>query len=224
MKRDMGGAAAVLSAFGAYTRSMTSANVPKRPIHAILCLAENAVASHALRADDIITMFSGKTVEINNTDAEGRLVLADGCAHAVKYLNPATIIDIATLTGAQGVATGRFFGALYCNDDSLEDLAQACGRESGDLCHAMPYAPEFFKSEYQSAVADMKNSVADRTNAQVSCAGQFIGNHISEWLDEGSGRWLHIDMAYPSFDKKDERATGYGVGLLFSLLEKLGQE
>ncbi|KAL3918416.1 MAG: hypothetical protein SGILL_004245 [Bacillariaceae sp.] len=224
MKRDMGGAAAVLSAFGAYARTTTSTSMPKRPIHAILCLAENAVASHALRADDIITMYSGKTVEINNTDAEGRLVLSDGCAHAVKHLNPSIIIDMATLTGAQGVATGRFFGALYCNDDSLEDLAQRSGRESGDLCHAMPYAPEFFKMEYQSAVADMKNSVADRTNAQVSCAGQFIGNHISDWLETGGGRWLHIDMAYPSFDKKDERATGFGVGLLYTLLEKLGQE
>lgn len=75
MKRDMGGAAAILSAFGASVRSQ---NPPNRPLHAVLCLAENSVASHATRADDILYMYSGKTVEINNTDAEGRLVLGDG--------------------------------------------------------------------------------------------------------------------------------------------------
>jgi probable aminopeptidase NPEPL1 len=220
MKRDMGGAAAILSAFGACVRSKKPVS---RPLHAILCLAENAVDQTAMRADDILTMYSGKTVEINNTDAEGRLVLGDGVASAVKHLDPQVIIDMATLTGAQGVATGKYFGALYCNDEKLEQLAVASGKESGDLCHPMPYAPEFFKQEYQSAVADMKNSVADRENAQVSCAGQFIGNQIVEWLNKG-GRWCHIDMAYPVYDKKDERATGYGVGLLYTMIEKLDQE
>jgi probable aminopeptidase NPEPL1 len=83
----------------------------------------------------------------------GRLVLSDGCCAAVRHLNPGTIIDMATLTGAQGVATGKHFGALYCNDAKLEDIAVKSGRLSGDLCHPMPYAPEFFKSEYASAVA-----------------------------------------------------------------------
>jgi probable aminopeptidase NPEPL1 len=254
MKRDMGGAAAVLSAFVAFVRSVPYQPVVKRPVHAILCLAENAVANHALRADDIITLYSGKTVEvshtcsqcfsklhslltrrafrffllgislkINNTDAEGRLVLGDGVSHAAQNLNPSTIIDMATLTGAQGVATGKFYGALYCNDESLEQSVVSSGMDSGDLCHPMPYAPEFFRQEYLSSVADMKNSVADRTNAQVSCAGQFIGSQISDWLAVEESRWCHIDMAYPVYDKKDERATGFGVGLLFSLLEKHSQ-
>jgi probable aminopeptidase NPEPL1 len=226
MKRDMGGAAAVLSAFGAFARSTQhDQDSVLRPVHAVLCLAENAVSNDALRADDVITMYSGRTVEINNTDAEGRLVLGDGVAHAARHLNPQVIVDMATLTGAQGVATGRYFGALYCNDDGLERLAVQAGRESGDLCHPMPYAPELFRQEYQSAVADMKNSVADRTNAQVSCAGQFIGNHIADWLmTDGTGdqhQWCHIDMAYPVFDKKDDRATGYGVGLLYRMIETL---
>ncbi|KAG7338321.1 leucyl aminopeptidase [Nitzschia inconspicua] len=224
MKRDMGGAAAILSAFGAFVRSAPYQPAVKRPVHAVLCLAENAVANDALRADDIITMYSGKTVEINNTDAEGRLVLGDGVCHASRHLNPSTIIDMATLTGAQGVATGKYFGALYCNDEALEQSVVTCGKYSGDLCHPMPYVPEFFKQEYTSAVADMKNSVADRANAQVSCAGQFIGNHISDWLAVEGKRWCHVDMAYPVFDKKDERATGYGVGLLYSLLEQYSQE
>lgn len=217
MKRDMGGAAAIFSAFLSVVRSGTTLN---RPLHAILCLAENAVAANATRADDILTLYSGKTVEINNTDAEGRLVLSDGVASAIDHLNPKVIIDMATLTGAQGVATGKYFGAVYCNDEKLERIAVEAGRESGDLCHPVPYAPEFFRPEFQSAVADMKNSVADRANAQVSCAGQFIGNHMGAFLENG-GQWMHIDMAYCCYDKKDERATGYGVALLHSVIQKL---
>mmetsp|Transcript_53209 Transcript_53209/g.129211 ORF Transcript_53209/g.129211 Transcript_53209/m.129211 type:complete len:569 (+) Transcript_53209:479-2185(+) len=128
MKRDMGGAAAILSSFGAAVRSQKPL---RRPLHAVLCLAENAVATHATRADDILHMYSGKTVEINNTDAEGRLVLSDGCSAAIRHLNPGVIIDMATLTGAQGVATGKYFGALYCNDEKLEDIAIESGRLSG---------------------------------------------------------------------------------------------
>eukprot|EP00934_Nitzschia_sp_Nitz4_P004401 Nitzschia sp. Nitz4//scaffold59_size112058//70731//72556//NITZ4_004114-RA/size112058-snap-gene-0.85-mRNA-1//-1//CDS//3329555138//4391//frame0 len=217
MKRDMGGAAAIL---GAFTAAATQGLAEHRPIHAILCLAENAVSPQATRPDDVVTMYSGKTVEINNADAEGRLVLSDGVANAAKHLNPEIIVDMATLTGAQGVATGKYFAALYCNDDDLEDLTVQTGKETGDLCHPLPYAPEFFRAEFRSAVADMKNSVADRTNAQVSCAGQFIGNHLSDFLSDG-GKWIHIDMAYPSFDKGSERATGWGVGLLYQMLKKL---
>jgi probable aminopeptidase NPEPL1 len=150
MKRDMGGAAAILSAFLALVRSGT---VSKRPLHAILCLAENAVSNDAVRADDIITLYSGKTVEINNTDAEGRLVLSDGVSRAIKHLNPKVIIDMATLTGAQGIATGKYFGAIYCNDERLEKIAVEAGRQSGDLCHPVPFAPEFFRPEFLSAVA-----------------------------------------------------------------------
>lgn len=180
--------------------------------------------SDGFRPLPLLTCILSFFYQINNTDAEGRLVLGDGVCHAAKHLNPGMIIDMATLTGAQGVATGRYFGALYCNDEALEQSVVRLGQSSGDLCHAMPYAPEFFKAEYSSAVADMKNSVADRANAQVSCAGQFIGNHIADWLAVDGNQWCHIDMAYPVFDKKDERATGFGVGLLFSLLEEYSQK
>jgi probable aminopeptidase NPEPL1 len=173
MKADMGGSAAVLGAFQAAVLSAVDL-----PVHALLCIAENSVGPLATRPDDVHVFYSGKTVEINNTDAEGRLVLADGCAYAAKHLNPKVIVDIATLTGAQGIATGKKHAALYCNDEWLEELAVRVGRESGDLTHPLPYCPEFFKLEFSSAVADMKNSVKDRNNAQASCAGQFIGNHI----------------------------------------------
>lgn len=215
MKRDMGGAAAILGAFQAAVES----NICNKPLYAILCLAENAVSEVATRPDDVHIMYSGKSVEVNNTDAEGRLVLGDGVAYAVKHLNPTVIIDMATLTGAQGISTGRYFGSLYCNNEELENVAIQAGRSSGDLVHPLPYAPEFFRPEFKSAVADMKNSVKDRANAQVSCAGQFIANHLG--IFETQGKWLHIDMAYPSFCKSDERATGFGVALLQDILERL---
>jgi len=212
MKRDMGGAAAILGAFIAIVKSQSTSRFP---LHAILCLAENSVSPIATRPDDIHVLYSGKSCEINNTDAEGRLVLADGASYAVKHLNPSVIIDMATLTGAQGVATGKYFGALYCNNESLEKVAVQAGLDSGDLVHGLPYAPEFFRPEFKSAVADMKNSVKNRANAQVSCAGQFIGNHLGSF--EKEGKWLHIDMAYPSYTSADERATGFGVALLHKI-------
>lgn len=149
--------------------------------------------------------------------------------------------------GAQGVATGKRHAALYTNcevrmytqfssllprlaqlmhshlhssllfEQALEDAAVLVGKETGDLAHPLPYAPEFFQNEFRSAVADMKNSVANRENAQSSCAGQFIASHLGEWIH--TGRWLHVDMAYPSY--QGERATGYGVNLLVGLLDKL---
>jgi probable aminopeptidase NPEPL1 len=136
MKTDMGGSAGVLCAFrslvldGAHLASATPT-----PIHALLCIAENGIGPNATRPDDIHVMYSGKTVEINNTDAEGRLVLSDGCAFAAKHLNPEVIIDMATLTGAQGIATGKKHGALYCSDEELERYAVQMGKFSGDLAH-----------------------------------------------------------------------------------------
>ncbi|CAM9166754.1 unnamed protein product, partial [Ectocarpus fasciculatus] len=213
MKVDMGGSAAVLGAF----QSIALAGV-SYPVHGLMCIAENSVGPLATRPDDVHTFYSGLTVEVNNTDAEGRLVLADGCAYAARHLNPRVIIDIATLTGAQGIATGRRHAALYCNDDWLEDTAIRVGRSSGDLTHPLPYCPEFFKLEFTSQVADMKNSVKDRSNAQASCAGQFIGNHIEGYTSSG-GMWLHVDMAAPA--SVGERATGFGVALLHSLVEEI---
>ncbi len=210
MKSDMGGAAAVLAAFEAALRLGT-----KQRLTAVLCIAENAVGPGATRPDDVITMYSGRTVEVNNTDAEGRLVLADGLAWAAKNRRPRRLVDLATLTGAQLVATGQLHAGLYASDGELEADAVSIGRRLGDLCHPLPYAPELFRKEFSSSVADMKNSVKNRSNAQSSCAGQFIGNHLGDHLDEGR-MWLHVDMAGPS--TRSGRGTGYGVGLLLGLL------
>ncbi len=210
MKSDMGGSAAVLGAFLELAKTGV-----KRRVTALLCMAENSIGPDSYRPDDILTMHSGKTVEINNTDAEGRLLLGDGVSYAARKLKADVIVDAATLTGAQLVATGRMHAAVVCNDEALEQSLLVAGRSSGDLTHALPFAPELYHKEFQSQVADMRNSVADRMNAQSSCAAQFVYNHIED-LDV---TWGHVDLAGPAFVKG--RATGFGVGLLAEMVRAL---
>uniref|UniRef100_A0A670I0K2 Syntaxin-16 n=1 Tax=Podarcis muralis TaxID=64176 RepID=A0A670I0K2_PODMU len=155
MKRDCGGAAAILGAFKATVKQGFKDN-----LHAVFCLAENSVGPNATRPDDIHVLYSGKTVEINNTDAEGRLVLADGVAYACKDLCADIILDMATLTGAQGIATGKYHAAVLTNNEEWERACVKAGRNCGDLVHPLVYCPELHFSEFTSAVADMKNSVA----------------------------------------------------------------
>ncbi len=211
MKCDMGGSAAVLGAFYALAKDKST----KHKVTLVMCLAENAIGPSSYKPDDIIDMHSGRSVEINNTDAEGRLVLADGVSWATRTLKADVVIDAATLTGAQMVATGTNHAAVVSNDEALEQLAVRAGQSSGDLVHPLPFAPEFYKGEFKSQVADMKNSVKNRANAQASCAAQFIYNHI----EDTDVRWLHVDLAGPSFQA--DRGTGYGVGLLTNLVHRL---
>ena len=208
MKRDCGGAAAILYAFYAAVKRGFKQN-----LHAVLCLAENSVGPKSTRPDDIHVMYSGKTVEINNTDAEGRLVMADGVAYAGKDLKADVILDMATLTGAQGVSTGKYHAALLTNQESWENHCVQAGKTSGDLVHPLVYSPELHFQEFTSAVADMKNSVADRSNAQCSCAGLFVASHLPNMF-MFPGAWIHVDMAAPSHS--GERATGFGVSLLLT--------
>ena len=215
MKMDMGGAAALMGAFEAAVAIGTDAIV-----HCCLCLAENAVGPGAFRNDDVLTFFSGVTCEVNNTDAEGRLVLSDGVAHATTPGTlpggrvPDLVVDMATLTGAQMVATGKHHAGIFTNDEATELAAVAAGKRTGDLVHPLPYAPEFHRAQFQSKVADFKNSVAARNDAQASCAGNFIGESLHK---DYAGAWLHVDIAGPAF--KDDRATGFGVALVLGLLE-----
>lgn len=212
MKHDMGGSAGVLGGFVAAVTLRTP-----RKIRLLLCLAENAIGPEAVRNDDIITQYSGKTVEINNSDAEGRVVLSDAVAHATKHYDDCDlVVDMATLTGAQLVATGKMHAGILANTEELEQRAVKAGLASGDLCYPLLYAPE---PQIMSSlkVADMKNSVKDRGNAQCSCAGHFIESHIDPSYEGG---WLHVDMAGPG--TKAERGTGYGVGLVLSLVEAPG--
>ncbi|CAJ1941378.1 unnamed protein product [Cylindrotheca closterium] len=213
MKHDMGGSAGVFAGFW----SAVQLGVPKK-VHCILCLAENAIGPDAFRNDDILDMYSGKTVEVNNCDAEGRLVLADGVAHATKHIDGLDlVVDMATLTGAQLVATGKKHAGILANTEELENRAMAAGMHSGDLVYPLLYSPELLMDEFKSEVADMKNSVKDRSNAQTSCAGHFIEAHLDKDYKNG---WLHVDMAGPGTN--GQRGTGYGVGLVLSLLDAPG--
>ena len=211
MKGDMGGAAAVLGGFEA----ACAANLGGHLL-AVLCLAENSVGPDATRPDDILLMHSGKTVEVNNTDAEGRLALADGVSWVGKEHDPDVIVDLATLTGAALVTTGKVHAGVYSNDADLEGLAVECGRDAGNPVYPFLYAPELMRKEFKSHVADMKNSVKDRANAQSSCAALFVESHLCRRGDGSMPRWLHVDLAGPAWDAQN-RGTGFGVGLLMEL-------
>jgi len=213
MKRDCGGAAGILGAFRSAVKNGFNQN-----LYGVFCLAENAVGPDSARPDDVHTLYSGLTVEINNTDAEGRLVLGDGVAYPKKDLKADVIVDMATLTGAQGISTGQYHASILTNNEDMETKCTQAGKDSGDLVFPVPYTPEFHFDEFKSVIADMKNSVKNRSNAQVSCAGLFIGSHIGFDYD---GVWLHIDMAAPA--KQNELGTGYGVALLTTLFGKFSK-
>lgn len=176
------------------------------------CLAENAVGPDAYRPDDVIRLYSGKSVEITNTDAEGRLVLGDGVAYASKDLKADVIVDMATLTGAQGPATGKYHCAVLTNSDKWESVCVEVGKTSGDLCFPLVFAPELHFSEFTSEIADMKNSASKGDNAASACAGLFVHSHLAK---DYEGVWIHLDIASPVQD--GDRATGFGVALLNSL-------
>lgn len=144
-------------------------------------------------------------------------MLSDAVAHATQHFDDCDlVVDMATLTGAQLISTGKTHAGILANTEELEQIAVKAGLASGDLCYPLLYAPELLKKEFNSKVADMKNSVKDRSNAQCSCAGHFIESHIDSKYVERGGEWLHVDMAGPG--TKAERGTGYGVGLVLSLV------
>jgi probable aminopeptidase NPEPL1 len=225
MKQDMDGTASVLAAFEAAATLNLDINV-----YGILCVAENTPGQYSFRPDDILTLYSGKTVEINNTDAEGRLVISDGVCYATRNLKADYVMDIATLTGAQSYATGFYHSGVLTPSETFEKQIIDAGKLSGDLCYPLIYCPEFLgiDKQYYSPVADMKNSVKARNNAASSCAGHFVEEHIDkEWKEnqcnkygEGEFMWAHLDVAYPAVDSSD-RATGFGVPLFIEIAKKL---
>jgi probable aminopeptidase NPEPL1 len=209
MKHDMGGAAAVFC--GLLALAQLGAPVEAS---SVLCMADNAVGPRSQRNDDIIRMKSGVTVEINNTDAEGRIVLGDGVYHASHELSytPSIIIDMATLTGVQMMATGLLHASIYCNTESAESRVFKAGLACGDMCYPVLYCPELHAPEYPSAMTDMRNSLVGRVpNASVSTAGRFVEVHLNR---EYKGEWVHVDLAGPA--TRDE-ATGFGVALIAQL-------
>jgi leucyl aminopeptidase len=206
MKWDMGGAGAVVGAFKALALRKAKANLV-----GICGLVENMPGGNAQRPGDVVTTMSGQTVEVINTDAEGRLVLADALTYVQRNYKPTTIIDLATLTGAILVALGHEFGGLFTPDDDLADALLKAARESGDKLWRMPLG-EPFDRLIDSQIADVKN-VGPREGGSITAA-----EFIHRFVDDGV-KWAHLDIAGMAWSDKagttyDKGATGFGVRLL----------
>jgi leucyl aminopeptidase len=206
MKWDMGGAGAVAGAMKALALRKAKANIV-----GICGLVENMPSGSAQRPGDVVTTMSGQTVEVINTDAEGRLVLADAVTYVQRNFKPSTIIDLATLTGAILISLGHEWAGLFSNNEELADKLKAAGEESGDKLWRMPLA-EPFDRLIDSPIADMKN-VGPREGGSITAA-QFIQRFI-----ENGVKWAHVDMAGKAWSDKagatyDKGATGFGVRLL----------
>ncbi len=210
MKSDMAGAAAVL-----HTVLAAAALEVPVAVTGWLCLAENMPSGHAQRPSDVITQRGGTTVEVLNTDAEGRLVLADGLVAATEE-NPDAVVDIATLTGAQLVALGTRVSAVMGTDAVREQVVAAAGA-TGELAWPMPL-PEDLRDGLRSSVADIANVAADRNGGMLR-AGLFLREFV------GDTPWAHVDIAGPSFNEgapwgyTPAGGTGFGVRTLLGFLE-----
>jgi leucyl aminopeptidase len=206
MKWDMGGAGAVAGAMKALATRKAKANVV-----GVCGLVENMPDGNAQRPGDVVTSMSGQTIEVINTDAEGRLVLCDAITWTQKTFAPKTIVDLATLTGAMIISLGSEHGGLFANDDGLAEELLAAGRATGDLLWRFPLGDAYNKL-IDSPIADMKN-VGPRGAGSITAA-QFIQRFV-----EPGVRWAHLDIAGMVWADKpgstyDKGATGYGVRLL----------
>ena len=188
MKSDMGGAGAVLGALKAIGRLR-----PKVNVVGYLALAENMPSGTAQRPSDVITIYGGKTVEVLNTDAEGRLVLADALVRAGED-DPDLIVDVATLTGAQLVALGTRTAGVMANDDTVREGVVAAAERAGEAAWGMPL-PEELRKGLDSPVADMANISGDRWGGML-VAGIFLQEFIRPGV-----HWAHLDIAGPAYNK-----------------------
>src|SRR5690606_25506369 len=210
MKWDMAGAGVVIGL-------MRALAARKAKVHAVgvVGLVENMPSGAAQRPGDIVTSMSGQTIEVLNTDAEGRLVLADALWYCQDRFKPRFMIDLATLTGAIIVALGHEHAGLFANNDELADRIVAAGRSVGELCWRLPLA-EAYDREIDSDAADVKNISGGRAGSSITAA-QFLQRFVNEVP------WAHIDIAGTAWSKKDsptvpKGATGFGVRLLDRLV------
>ncbi|HJR82874.1 MAG TPA: leucyl aminopeptidase [Sphingomicrobium sp.] len=211
MKWDMGGAGAVVGALVALARRKAKANIV-----GICGLVENMPDGNAQRPGDVVTSLSGQTIEVINTDAEGRLVLADAITYVQRNFHPKIVVDLATLTGAILVSLGHEFGGLFTPDDELANQLLGAGQSSGDKLWRQPMADAFDKL-IDSPIADMKN-VGPREGGSITAA-QFI----KRFVEDGT-RWAHLDIAGMAWSDKpnttyDKGATGFGVRIIDRFVE-----
>jgi leucyl aminopeptidase len=207
MKMDMSGAAAVLETVGAVAELGLALD-----LIAVIPSTENMPSGTAIKPGDIITQYNGKTVEVNNTDAEGRLILADALAYAVEQ-GAERVVDIATLTGAVMIALGSTYAAVISNDDELTAAVEQVGRETGELVWRLPLHPEY-KQLTKGTVADLTNASSKRKAGTI-----YAGSFLEEFV--GDTPWAHVDIAGTAWDVGREytgnAASGYGVRLLTGL-------
>jgi leucyl aminopeptidase len=207
MKWDMAGAGAVIGAMKALAGRKAKANVV-----GVVGLVENMPSGNAQRPGDIVTTMSGQTVEVLNTDAEGRLVLCDAMWYTQETFKPRCIVDLATLTGAIIVSLGHEYAGLFSNDDQLSrDLIQS-GKDVGELLWRFPLSDAYDK-DIDSPIADMKN-IGSRGEAGSITAAQFLQRFIKKGT-----LWAHLDIAGTAWQNKDKSlcpkgATAFGVRLL----------
>ena len=213
MKSDMAGAAAVLGLFAVLERMALDVEV-----HGLIAACENMPSGTAYRPGDVLTALNGKTIEVLNTDAEGRITLADALSFAAKS-EPNAIIDLATLTGACLVALGETVAGLWSNNEELKQKVVQAANQTGERVETMPM-PEEYESKLDSPIADMQNIPSSRYGGAISAA-MFLREFV------GDVPWAHLDIAGPSYVEQryltywNRGATGYGVRLLVRLLEDI---
>jgi leucyl aminopeptidase len=211
MKFDMSGAAAVLEA----TAAIAALGLPIDLI-TVVPATENMPSGTAVKPGDVITQYNGKTVEVNNTDAEGRLILADALAYTIE-LGAERIVDIATLTGAVLIALGSTYAAVVSNDDELATALSAAGDETGELVWRLPLHAEY-KEMMKGTVADLSNLAKKREAGSITAA-----SFLEEFVDDVP--WAHVDIAGTAWDVgrayTGKGGSGYGVRLLVQLARNL---
>ncbi|EIM78105.1 leucyl aminopeptidase [Nitritalea halalkaliphila LW7] len=211
MKCDMGGAAAVIGALEA----AAAAALPIR-LTTILPCVENAIGPSAFLPSDVIGSYSGKTIEVIDTDAEGRLILADGLYYMQKHFQPELLIDLATLTGSSVGTFGYACAALFSTDKTLENSLMEAGMSVGERVWPLPLW-DLYGKEMESDMADIKN-YHGKPFAGAITAAKFL-----QAFTEGHEKWAHLDIAGTAFGDsafaKSKHATGFGVHLLFNLLQ-----
>lgn len=215
MKSDMAGSAAALGAISALNHFQ-----PQVRVTVLMMLAENALSGTSQRPSDVITQYGGKTVEILDTDAEGRLVLADGLAYADKNLDPDYIIDIATLTGSATLGLGRQHAAMYTRDEKLAKNFYEAGERSGDRVWHMPLVDDYYEA-LESPIADLSHV----TSKKKFSAGSITAALFLEQF-AGDRTWVHFDIAGVARSEGDvgenpKGGTGFGVRLLIEWLRTL---
>jgi leucyl aminopeptidase len=214
MQLDMAGAAVVLGIFKLLKKLKV-----KRRVIGVMPITDNAIGNNAYRPSEIVTTYSGKTVEVMNTDAEGRMILSDALTYSDEKFKPKYLIDLATLTGACMVALGFRTAGLFGNDEALIEKLKVAAKKTDEPVCNLPIT-DIDEKAMKGKIADLANLAGDHSYAGSSRAAAFLKNFV------GKSKWAHIDLAGPAFTKNPKpyetsMATGYGIRMMIDFLEQL---